>query len=365
MERRKLLAIGAGEAELRLAGEAAGSAWELLAGKQGDAEAAVVFGAGDELPDLLRDRPGMRVVVVLPALDRAAVVRAVKAGAADVLAMPVSARELSAALSAAGRDGQRGAIRAVLGATGGAGATTLAVNLADHLARRGASAALVDLDVELGAVAHALDLKPAFTLADVARNSARLDAAWLGGTLHAMPSSLRVLPAPLRLEEAEEVTPERLRQVLEELRSAYGQVLLDVPRSLGERTLEALDCSDQILLLVPLDVPGLASAKRLREAFERLGYRAGKARFIAARTGRRGDVRIAEAQRALGAPFFHQLPEDLAAARGAMNLGKPIFEVAPRSALAVAIAELGAKLLPAQARAPRHGFLEKLHARGA
>src|SRR5581483_870541 len=70
-----------------------------------------------------------------------------------------------------------GRLIAVLAASGGSGASTLAVNVAAALARGQERCALIDLKPGRGDLAALLDLKPAFHLADLCLNVARLDRA--------------------------------------------------------------------------------------------------------------------------------------------------------------------------------------------
>ena len=68
---------------------------------------------------------------------------------------------------------------AVMGAKGGVGSTVVACQLAASLRARGARTALVDLNLPLGDVALYFDVQPTYTLANIARESDRLDATYL------------------------------------------------------------------------------------------------------------------------------------------------------------------------------------------
>ena len=82
-------------------------------------------------------------------------------------------------------------------ATGGAGATTLAVNVAHALARsqRQAKVCLIDLDLQFGAAALQLDLDPTTGLFDIAQARQSFDPALFLSSLVEHRSGLRVLPA--------------------------------------------------------------------------------------------------------------------------------------------------------------------------
>ena len=89
--------------------------------------------------------------------------------------------------------GRRGSVVAVWGPTGAPGRTTVAVTLADELARLGSAALLVDADVYGGTVAAVLGLldeSPGLAAACRQAGGERLDAAGAGGAvLAARPAS--------------------------------------------------------------------------------------------------------------------------------------------------------------------------------
>src|SRR5438876_536390 len=128
--------------------------------------------------------PDCAVLVISSSSDGQIILRAMRGGAKEFLTQPVKVEDLLAALgriSAAkfGTGDGRGRtchVVAVCGATGGVGATSLAVNLACILAREQRnSVVLIDLDMALGDADVCLDSIPEYTLVDVAQNISRLD----------------------------------------------------------------------------------------------------------------------------------------------------------------------------------------------
>src|SRR5947209_4325950 len=89
-----------------------------------------------------------------------------------------------------------GRLVAVLAASGGSGASTLAVNVAAVLARDHGQCALLDLKPGRGDLAALLDLKPAFHLADLCVNACRLDQAMFEKALARHESGVHLLASP-------------------------------------------------------------------------------------------------------------------------------------------------------------------------
>ena len=126
---------------------------------------------------------------------------------------------------------EKGSVIAVWGPTGAPGRTTVAVALADELARLGRSALLVDADVYGGVIAPTLGLldeSPGLAAACRAASSARLDAAGLAGLAWQLGPQLRVLTGIPRAER------------WPELRAAGVEAVLSAARGLAEFTV--VDC---------------------------------------------------------------------------------------------------------------------------
>ena len=91
------------------------------------------------LPVLKRQHPTTGVIIVANRLDPAMLLEAMRSGVNEVVADPVTVADLEAAIARLDRPtaghAREGAIYAFLGAKGGVGTTTVAVNVATALAR--------------------------------------------------------------------------------------------------------------------------------------------------------------------------------------------------------------------------------------
>jgi pilus assembly protein CpaE len=116
--------------------------------------------------------------------------------------------------------GLRGYATAVYSPRGGAGVTTLAVNLAIALAERHPDdTVLLDLDVVFGNVLSNLWLEPRGVLAEVSPVTLRgLDRAGLDLYLVKHSSSLRIFPAARAPEEGQTITGDHVRAAVTTLR---------------------------------------------------------------------------------------------------------------------------------------------------
>lgn len=239
---------------------------------------------------------------------------------------------------------------ALLGAQGGAGCTTLAVNLACTLALAGPNrVALVDLDLCLGDADVWLDLVPSATLADVVREFELLDLARLERLLEThKPTGLRFLAHPSQIGDATLVEARHLRRVLDLLRSEYTHVLLDVGKlgkSLTPMDIAALQLVDAVLLVLQSDISGVRNAIRLLLTLKEHEGLEEKTlvimnRFDAVAT----EIGQKKVEESLGKPLFAKVPDDTKAASAARAAGQPLPLHSPKSPVQASLATLARKL---------------------
>lgn len=299
--------------------------------------------------DLLDRLPAPRPTLVVcgPQDDSQLILRAMKQGAKEFFPPEPSReaiRELVDRLVLENRPtlpaGRLAPVLAVMGAKGGVGATVVACQLAAALQATGGRTVIVDLNYPLGDVALHFDVRPTYTLAHVAKQGEDLDATYLRGLLQGHRSGVQILAAPERVEEAEGVRGSHVERVVSILRQEFAWVVLDVSRSWNEASVRALDLASEILLITSLDVPTLNHARQHLDLLRRLGHSDAKIHPIANRYSKRDAVTDKEFANFLGrSPDMH-LPNDYANTVSSVNEGRPLGEVAPRSALHLAFVAL-------------------------
>ena len=137
----------------------------------------------------LKEGPCSRIPVVVLA-DRGAdlaAIKAIRAGADDVVLKPIDSAEARevftrlAASNAAEGPSQLGQVIAFMHLAGGAGATTLAVNSACLLAQESKrdDTCLLDLDIQFGNAANLLDLPSRSPIQEILDDPSRLDRQML------------------------------------------------------------------------------------------------------------------------------------------------------------------------------------------
>ncbi|MGZ8492792.1 MAG: AAA family ATPase, partial [Gemmatirosa sp.] len=270
---------------------------------------------------------GAGVFGVAPKLDAGILLRAIRAGVHECLAMPYDPEELTAALERLERrvmsSTSSGSAVAVYSAKGGVGTTTIAVNLAHAFARNNprSRVGLADFVVSGGDVAVQLDMLPKYDIGTLAGKIASLDAELLRSVLAERSSRLWVLAASERPELSELVDGAAANAIVGQLRRDFEFSVLDCEHHVNDRSLAALDATDRVLLVTQLGLAPLRSAQRSLTLFERLGYPPERVLVVVNRH-QSGDVlTLEDAEQALEHTIDVALPNDFRLCADAMAKG--------------------------------------------
>lgn len=155
---------------------------------------------------------------------------------------------------------------AVIGARGGVGTTTVAVNLAATFARDfNQPTALLDLDPYFGCTALAMDLMPGRGLRDALEKPDRVDALFLERVMVKPFSHLSVLSAEEALTETIAMQANAGEMVMAALREKFQIIVADVPRQMNPLTRHILSQADQVILVAEPQVTALRDSLRLKD----------------------------------------------------------------------------------------------------
>jgi pilus assembly protein CpaE len=274
------------------------------------------------------------VILLTRTPDLGFATRAFAAGVEDVVVLPqmidtlaFSVRKLAElARRADGHTSEEGhatdgTVITVFSPKGGTGKTVLSTNLAATLAaERKERVLLVDLDLQFGDAAIMLGVDPERTICDLAKDPGQLDSEKLAAFTVHHPSGLDVLPAPIRPEEAELVSDEKVVRLVEVARGAYDTVVIDTSPFFYGPLLELLQPTDHLLLLCGLDVPTLKNVRISLRTLDLLGFPRGRTRLVLNRVTPNVGLTREDVERTLELPVEFEIPNDPAVAR-AVNRG--------------------------------------------
>ncbi|MEQ1705518.1 MAG: AAA family ATPase [Rickettsiales bacterium] len=157
-------------------------------------------------------------------------------------------------------------IIATIGARGGVGASTIAMNLAGIFAEYGnKKIALVDIDPYTGTVSLTQDLEPARGLRDALEKPDRIDPLFIDQVMSNPYKNLWVLSAEEPLKESIEISDSTAEALIHELSNKYDVVVLDIPRNMGKFEHECLKRAHHVLLVAELSLASLRDTLRLSD----------------------------------------------------------------------------------------------------
>jgi pilus assembly protein CpaE len=279
-----------------------------------------------------------------------------RAGAREFLRLPVIADEFKTVLDrtaefCAGQKAapkKKGRMIAVFSSKGGCGTSFIATNLAASL---NAPAVLVDLNLQAGDLPLFLGLEPKYSIADMVENRVRMDDSLLASYITPHSSNLSLLAAPREADSADDIEPEHVFEALERLRESYDYVVLDPQHTFDAITLAALDQSDDIVLVLTLDIPAIRSAQRALEIFDRLGYPRKKVRIVVNRFSKQIDLDLQQVERFLKERVTGFVASDYQTAVTSINLGQPLVQSEPSSKIALELKRITATIIGQSAQA--------------
>ena len=272
----------------------------------------------------------------------------VRAGAHDVVPLPLSMDDLETSLApvrerldstATKASGENGKVVSIIKSVGGVGATCLASQLAIRFAASeaavGREACLVDLDVQFGDLAFQLGLQPTLSLAELLDAGARLDGDLLRATATHHQSGLNVIASPPEMMPLEGLTSDHVVEIVDIASREYGTVFVDLPTNWTNWSLSLLARSDLVLLITELTVASLNRAKRQLALIESQDLGLLDVRVIANRfeKGQMRFIRASDVRSALGRDIAFTVANDPQLMRAAVDRGVPINEIKRKSAI--------------------------------
>jgi pilus assembly protein CpaE len=219
-----------------------------------------------------------------------------------------------------------GHVVSICGAQGGAGATSIAINLALQLAETTkAKVALLDLHLQNGETAVMLGVRPGPGLRIALENPMRADSLFLERAAIEINERVCLISADEDLDAQLDITEAGVRHVLGLLRQRFNYIVVDIPVPFPPSIHPVITLSRHVLVLLEAEVTGLRNAHALRTAVTNI---AGKDRVFTLlnRANRPGGLPRAMVVKALSAEPDMVIPDLGKGMTQAVNLGIPALK---------------------------------------
>ena len=321
------------------------------------------------------------IVVLCGSSDEILAEAAIREGAADYLIREAYAgdllrvlRSVSAKTGAAAAPkhsgasaGRGGRLLAFMGSKGGAGATTVALNVAAALAEK-QHVILADFHPEVGSLAQYFQPHRSVPgLGDLLRSESSLESClWPSKTV----PGLQVLFGSRNLDAPLELTPANIQFALAALTEAADYVVADIPISLGDANRSLIEDAALLALVVERDSLAVDSARLLLRAID--SWKAGRVSLGAVLVNRAALVSpmpLAEIEVQLAIPILGVIPPAADLCAAAQHAHSPLLTFEPDSLPAIALRALSRSIAhqvplprstgfsgPSTAHPPSHGM---------
>jgi pilus assembly protein CpaE len=298
---------------------------------------------------IFRELPSVRVVMMSVQSEMAYLRRAMQVGAREFLIKPfthdellnilgevsnltpapqqiVEASEISGVGAQQVHREKRATLVSVFSPRGGAGCSTLAINLAVALVgQRQARVLLVDGNLRFGAIDAMLNLQITRSISDVVSSLEDADGELLHSVTLPHTTGIRLLAAPPRPEEADLITAENLKRVIAIARQRYDYVVVDVGCRLDDKALSFLDAANCTFVLLTPDIPAIKNVRLFLEVAHDLEYDLDSIFLVLNRANPRGGINAEAIQRHLKLPIIAAVPNSPRVVQAAINRGVPLI----------------------------------------
>ena len=277
-----------------------------------------------------------------------------RAGGGPAVAVSAAAPAVTApivelpALPAEVDEPPHGDVTCVISGRGGVGKTVIAANLAVSLAAGDARrTALVDLSLQFGDIAATLNLTSERNIGDFVAADAHVDVELLDQVLIEGPGGVRVMLAPPDPRDAGHVSAAHVRTLLAMLRTTVDHVVLDLPSSIDDVALAALEAADHVVLVTDLSVPGVKNSRLLRGYLDALGVPPASVTVVGSHREATGELDRSGAESFLGTRMAVELPYEPRVVATSVAEGVPFVLRSPDSQASTSVRRLVALIDPA------------------
>jgi pilus assembly protein CpaE len=326
----------------------------------------VIVESSDPAPRLLAllDRlaevcdPGTKVVVIGQANDIALYRELMRRGVSEYLVPPLQTLSLIGAITTLYADPSApfvGRQMAFCGAKGGAGASTLAHNVAHEISERmHAGTVIVDLDLAFGTAGLNFNHDPLQGIIDALTQPDRLDPVLMDRMMVKHTDHLSLFAAPATLDQDYDINTDVFEEVIAKIRAAAPYVVLDLPHAWSLWKRRMLLTSDDLVIVAEPDLASLRNAKNIIDLVKTARPNDRPPKVVLNKVGVPGrpEIPVKDFGEALGVVPCLAVPFDAKVFGQAANNGQMVMEVGAKTKAAESIDQLVRLMLNQREAAP-------------
>lgn len=287
--------------------------------------------------------PEAAVIIIEKEFKEETIHKAIFAGAKDVLVYPFTPSKLVDSIYRAhellkkktvlhGKNIAKvkkqyhyGEIITVFSTKGGVGKTSIAINLAIALQKQsGKRVALIDLDLDFGNAALALNVVPKYTISDLVDDIKNIDQDLIESYLITHESGIKLLPANGKPQITEFINAEHIEAIIRTMQKSFDYVVVDMPARFYEPVNPAFVIADRLLMVTTPEVATIKNVKSALITFNDLNYPKSKIRIVLNRADSKGLIKSKDVEATLNENIYGIINYDYKTAVNCLNEGIPV-----------------------------------------
>lgn len=309
-----------------------------------------------KMRNYLEINPSLDIIVFSHHQTQSRILEFVNAGARGYMILPLSVSKFENTIDLILKRNSKSSsatrtfstVFSVLSTKGGAGATTLGVNLGSLLQKH-SDTIFLDLHQPNGNSHVMLNIKPLHSMGYLAREIHRLDSSLLTDVASRHKSGLSLIPPVASFGEISSTSVEALNSVLEVSKKAFSYVVIDHGSSVGDANVSYLAQSDYVVLVCQSDLLSLRNTKNYLEFLSDFHMKSDcKVCVVVNRYDTNSKVSEVEISEFLKTDIFHVVPNDYKRVTSCCFSGDVLYDKYPDSKIASSYVSLTSKLLGEQ-----------------
>jgi pilus assembly protein CpaE len=317
-------------------------------------------------------QPDTKVVILGHANDVVLYRELMRQGISEYVVAPFAPLQIVEAVASLYRNeraGPVGRVIAFVGAKGGTGSSTIAHNCAWEFARTtDVETTIIDLDLAFGTAALNFNVDASGGIMEAIAQPDRVDGLLLDRLLVPLGEKLSLLGGSGGVETDFLIEAHVIETILVAMRTSVPAIIVDVPNAWAPWVKFTLLHADQIIVTAEPELASLRNAKALVDMLKTARPNDPPPGVILNKVGvtKRPEISAADFGKAVGVDVVATIPFDPPNFGAALNNGRVLLDMAPRSKPADAIRKLARTLAgdKGKATAASSSLLKRLLGRG-
>lgn len=247
-----------------------------------------------------------------------------------------------------------------IGACGGVGASTIALNTAYAAAEKlDTPTLLVDMDIGFGSVQLNLNSSEGGQdLGAALFNERNIDESFIAQLIQRVTNRLDVLLSPSTLDRSLDLSQETVDKVMDALRNTAPHTMVDLPRNWSQWMRSSMALATEIVIVTQPDMVGLRNTKMMFQALQNMRRDTSHPHYVINMAGRtkRNEIATNHFAEAIGVQPLAVIADDPKAFSAAANEGKTVVQNDSSSQATAMFCEIASTL----SGGSRHGLSSKV-----